>query len=35
MENAFAALKAGVKKVIITSPAYITDQSVPHTEIVL
>ena len=35
MENAFAALKAGVKKVIITSPAYITDQNAPHTEIVL
>ncbi|MDD4819719.1 MAG: acetylglutamate kinase [Flavobacteriales bacterium] len=35
LENAFAALRAGVKKVIITSPAYITDSKCPHTEIVL
>lgn len=35
LENAFGALRAGVKKVIITSPSYITDPSSPHTEIVL
>ena len=35
LENAFSALRSGVKKVIIASPLYITNQNTPHTEIVL
>lgn len=35
LENAFAALRCGVEKVIIASPDFISDPLVPHTEIVL
>lgn len=35
LENAFAALRCGVRKVIIASPGYLADPQVPHTEIVL
>ena len=35
LENAFGALRSGVERVIITSPAYIADHNAPHTEIVL
>lgn len=35
LENAFWALRSGVERVIITSPAYIADHNAPHTEIVL
>lgn len=35
LENAFAALKAGVGKVIIANPEYIKDSDVKHTEISL
>ena len=34
LENAFAALRCGVKKVIIASPAFVASPQVPHTEIV-
>lgn len=34
LENAFAAIRSGVKKVIIASPAYIARPDSPHTEIV-
>ena len=34
LENAFAAIEAGVRRVIIASPAYIARPDAPHTEIV-